>query len=100
MVVVLMGCGFSNVSSATVDSKDSDFQTSADSFAGIRAKVSKDASEIMQNYAKGPILIFKPQKRQKIICMLHDIRIFNRCEKQNDNYFPLKKKASVHVFVN
>lgn len=98
MVVVLMGCGFSNVSSATVDSKDSDFQTSADSFAGIRAKVSKDASEIMQNYAKGPILIFKPQKRQKIICMLHDIRIFNGCEKQNDNYFPFKKKSFCSCF--
>lgn len=37
-----MGCGFSNVSSATVDSKVSDFQSSADSFQSTRAlKVSE-----------------------------------------------------------
>ena len=65
MVVLLMGCGFSNVSSATVDSKDSGFQTNGDSFSGIRSKVSKDVSEIMQNYAKGPILIFKMQKKEE-----------------------------------
>lgn len=64
MVVVLMGCGFSNDSSATVDPKDSDFQTSAHSFAGNRTKVSKDELVLSQNYAKGPILIFKMHKKK------------------------------------
>lgn len=72
VMVLLMGCGFSNVSSTTVDSKDSDFQTSASSFTSNRAKVSKDESAF-EKLCKGPISIFKMQKRKtkKIICMLH-----------------------------
>lgn len=62
-MVLLMGCGFSNVSSATVDSKDSDFQTSASSFTSNRAKVSKDESAF-EKLCKGLISIFKMQNKE------------------------------------